>query len=323
MIPQWERDYRNAKGISQSHLKKFLDHPSRFKEYEYSETKTATHFTTGSLVDCLLFFPEEVNDRFYQMPENCVEPSSPNQKDMVQRMVEIMNDPNSIFTEEVIVDIYRSCYSVDKQKPEAVLIKAINMHESLYPYAMSLFMSKDKILVDYKMVEAAEKIVDKIKNNKFYKMLQDTCSFMERPVFYATHLDIAIKGLADMVAYDDKNKIVYIVDLKTTSDIKMFKGQARNYEYALQLAYYRKLLASVQEFKGYSFQAYNIIAETSNTNVISVVKYEPEILVEKIHLINATLNTLSKYIELEKTMPDIWNYYPHELDRGFMDFYQL
>jgi hypothetical protein len=220
-----EEFYAKDFNFSYSSLNKLLFSPSLFyKDYILwdRELRTDKHLVEGKLVHCLLFEPENVNEKFNVAPG----------KSPSDNIRKVMKDQS---------------LKTDEQR----LKKVVN--EDNEPYWK--FISNSNVdVVDQDTLLRCEERVEILKNNKDVMSLFEevTTDFDLDPI--ETHSEKYLKsklndssfglhGYIDYYKVDSDKKQVTICDLKTTGKtISDFKDTIDFYNYWLQAAIYMKLV---------------------------------------------------------------------------------
>lgn len=242
--------------FSYSSLNRLLFCPKLFyKDYilKEREDKTDKHLIEGKLLHLLLLQPEMLHEQFSIVPNKI--PS-----DNVRR---VLNQVKETAHLNVVPDL-------EDHEPE--IITALQ-HQNLYQsikddskrlakiltddnkeYFKFLLESKGKDIVDNDMIAKAEERVELIKDNeKVQKLLQDEPTDFEMDdieVYNEIPLecnldnyDFGLKGIIDRYVVDHKNKIIKIIDFKTTGKtITEFPETVQFYNYWLQAAVYMTLV---------------------------------------------------------------------------------
>jgi hypothetical protein len=155
-------------------------------------------------------------------------------------IINLLNDPKSFrkpkdFTKPMLVGRYFHTAMLEPEKIDNVEFWVIDASsrntkkykEELLHYKRPLMMlSKEKIEID--------KAISVMKNNlEFFEDIYDTDNKFEVPAIHEV-MGMMWKGKADIVAKD------FIIDLKTTGNIKDFKYSARKYNYDSQAYLYQQ-----------------------------------------------------------------------------------
>jgi len=115
--------------------------------------------------------------------------------------------------------------------------------------------------------------------------------FNERVIFF-NFLDVDCKAMLDRVIIDHKNKVIRLIDIKTTSNVGEFKHSLEEFRYYRQLAFY--WAAIYHEFKLYDY--------SKETYIIAIQKGD----VPDCRVFNISKDWLSTGLnEIEDLLPKI------------------
>ena len=102
----------------------------------------------------------------------------------------------------------------------------------------------------------------------------------EKHVDDSESFSVKCKSLLDSLTLDFKNKIITIMDLKTTAKLWHFEDSIEMYDYLRQLSYYMWAVIWYMQnelnidIKGWTFKFYIIAIDTTGSNEIRVFKFE-------------------------------------------------
>ncbi len=155
-------------------------------------------------------------------------------------IINLLNDPKSFrkpkeFTKPMLVGRYFHTAMLEPDKLTSEEFVSIDVSsrnskkykEEILNYGRTLMMlEKEKVEID--------KAISVMKNNlEFFEDIYDTDNKFEVPAIHEV-MGMMWKGKADIVAKD------FIIDLKTTGNIKDFKYSARKYNYDSQAYLYQQ-----------------------------------------------------------------------------------
>ena len=96
-------------------------------------------------------------------------------------------------------------------------------------------------------------------------------------IFKSDHYEFKIKSIIDRLVVDRDDKIIYLIDLKTTSSsVYNFESSYRKYAYYRQLALYKQALQTALPGVGladYTIKCYIVAVQTTGLN--ECVVYQP------------------------------------------------
>jgi|TARA_R110000851_G_scaffold69298_1_gene155265 hypothetical protein len=247
-----EEFYAKDFNFSYSSLNKLLFSPSLFyKDYILwdRELRTDKHLVEGKLVHCLLFEPENVNEKFNVAPGKS--PSDNIRK--VMKDMSLHTDAETLeFCEFQALASLKTLNLFQSLKTDEQRLKKV-VNEDNEPYWK--FISNSNVdVVDQDTLLRCEERVEILKNNKDVMSLFEevTTDFDLDPI--ETHSEKYLKsklndssfglhGYIDYYKVDSDKKQVTICDLKTTGkSISDFKDTIDFYNYWLQAAIYMKLV---------------------------------------------------------------------------------
>lgn len=254
--------YRMKKSIVELSCQEFEERSDKNLIYSYSrlaglwrdgpkslitvEKKDSDSLRFGSLVDCLLTSPEELEDRF---------------------VISDFEKPSFTITKilDQIWDLSNKKESDIKLIPASLLLKVLNQ-ENYRPnwgnearirdllkygseYFSLLFLCKDKILVNQEDFDHAQGCVDVLKKHPYTKKyfednpfntVREDCYQLK---FTSTYNGIKIRGIFDKVIVDHKEKVIIPIDLKTTGKSEeSFQDSVVAWNYYIQAEMYLYML---------------------------------------------------------------------------------
>lgn len=238
-----EKEYYNEKRTSSSSLKWFLQSPIYYrkmldKELEYL---TKRYFEIGKKVHMKLLEANEFIKNYIYLEYNT--PKSENQKKFCEDYV----TSKAKTKDERLSYAYKNNYSCDKLSDEKVLEKAQETAKDLTRYITYLRKRsevKDVLTyTDNKLINDLEQVVkDHIAAKPLlYLTDEDRMNNMEEhneQVIFFDFLGVECKAMLDRVVIDHKNKIVKLIDLKTTSNLGDFSHSFEEFSYYRQMAFY-------------------------------------------------------------------------------------
>jgi len=234
--------YRAHPAIANSDLKHLHD-PISFKmnkmgQADQEDTKWQR---TGTMIDYFLLDRPKFLKKYIQDP-GFESPSSPNQQ---QFLAKLLLEDRSIehIPDETLFKIHDSCYSKgDLDKAKDLAEKLRYMVEFKTNHGNKIIVSNN----DWEMLKYIEKscMNKKVINTLLFNTPNNLRVFKHLQVIGMPMHNIKWKGEIDFAAVDFENKIIYNIDLKSSSDnIESFNYTYINkYRYHRQQALYRKLL---------------------------------------------------------------------------------
>ena len=249
-----EQFYLNDKfKFSYSSLNKLLFSPSLFyKDYILNdrEVRTDKHLVEGKLIHCLVFEPEELDNKF-----NIVPGKSPS--DNIRKVLKDMSlrtDAETLVSceDSIILDSLKNLNLFQSLKADESRIAKVRTEDN-EPYWK--FLSNTNVdVVDQDTLLKCQEQADNIKGNGEVMSIfgELETDFELDPIeTYAekyltsglSKMPFGLHGYIDYYKVNHKDKLVTICDLKTTSkSISDFKDTVDYYNYWLQAAIYCKLV---------------------------------------------------------------------------------
>ena len=239
--------------FSYSSLNRLLFCPKLFyKDYilKDREEKTDKHLIQGKLIHLLLLQPEEFDNQFVLLPAKLPSESLRKVLKLIPNHTEEKElskvDDNVILDCLHEVNLYQSLKDADKRVAKVRTPECEDYYRFL--------STTNKNIIDVDTLEKCKESVELIKDNeKVQKLLQDEPTDFEMDdieVYNEIPLecnldnyDFGLKGIIDRYVVDHKNKIIKIIDFKTTGKtITEFPETVQFYNYWLQAAVYMTLV---------------------------------------------------------------------------------
>lgn len=291
----WDVDedtYRSDPALSYSTLSKFERTGFNGLKNLFDKIETPS-LTFGSCVDSLLTGgEEEFNERFIvaKFPEikDSIVP-------IVKELYNTFGDKHTHISEipdSIVIDIAGKYNYQNNWKPET---RARVIKESASEYYKLLYISQDKTIIDTNTYQDVLNCVDVLRNSeatKWYFQKDNPWDNVER--FYQlkfkhTYEGIEYRVMMDLVIVDHNTKIIYPIDLKTSSKAEYdFYKSFVDWRYDIQgRLYFRTLRANLDKdpiYKDYKLADYRFIVvnrwtltplvwEFSNTQALGTLVY--------------------------------------------------
>jgi len=249
--------YKKSFKFSYSSLNKLLFSPVLFyKDYILldKEERTEKHLIEGKLIHCLLFEPNNLEEKFKIIPEKA---PTDNVRKILYRLNEVSEVNQNLlsqdkeWTELILLVLQEKNLYQSLKKDEARLGKIQNSSNDLY----WSFISNPLVdVIDSDTLKKCQDIVQILLNNEDVSktLLEKSSDFPLDPVrLYAEKMldcelkdyKFGLKGIVDHYRIDDEKELVTICDLKTTGKtITDFEETVEFWNYWLQAAIYSKLV---------------------------------------------------------------------------------
>lgn len=294
-----EAFYAGEFSFSYSSLNKLLFSPSLFyKDYilRDREIKTDKYLVEGKLVHCLVFEPENLNDKFNIVPEKTPTDST---RKILHRVYEKDSTVDIMSADDLILEALKEQNLHQKLNEDSARLKKIQTPEAQVYWKFIANPNVD--VIDQETLQRCTEYAEIIKGNKDVISLFESVqtdfdldpvqTYAEKPLECGLKdRPFGLKGIVDFYKVDDTEKLVTICDLKTTGkSIVDFKETIDFYNYWLQAAIYAKL---VFENLDESQQDYNFIFK-----FVVIDKYK------QVYVFDVSPETLSAWTQgLEETL---------------------
>lgn len=265
-----ENEYRRLDFLSYSSIKYFIDDRKKFyrkfilkQEVKDEDETNNSALRMGSLVDCLLFTPENLDDKFtlskvevptgqmYNFTMNLynrtllsIDKNGVLTKDINTLMIEAYND-TKFDNEGNHVAFKRKNDTVDKIK-EKFLLSCVDFYQELRNRG-------DKILISSKELDQANKLVNILKTHKYTKEVINSTTSENQVMLQGEVEGVQLKCMIDKVVFDHQEKKIHLYDLKTTWNVDDFDNNYLKYRYYIQNAVYTQLMMDYakENYPGY------------------------------------------------------------------------
>ena len=260
------------------------------------EIKTDKYLVEGKLVHCLVFEPENLNDKFNIVPEKTPTDST---RKILHRVYEKDSTVDIMSADDLILEALKEQNLHQKLNEDSARLKKIQTPEAQVYWKFIANPNVD--VIDQETLQRCTEYAEIIKGNKDVISLFESVqtdfdldpvqTYAEKPLECALKdRPFGLKGIVDFYKVDDTEKLVTICDLKTTGkSIADFKETIDFYNYWLQAAIYAKL---VFENLDESQQDYNFIFK-----FVVIDKYK------QVYVFDVSPETLSAWTQgLEETL---------------------
>ena len=279
--------YEDLTRISNSNIGWFLSKGPAFLHKMLTdppeEEKNST-LERGTMIHEYLLQPEEFQKDYVVWDKS--RPSSAQQEKFCQALASSLEiEPN-----RAILSAYKEAYSTRGKSDDLMLSEGLKIASTLTDYIDFLKQNDGRKMISIWDVKMLEKIKQNIQSHKFAnKLLKHEFTVnQEFELHHEFHINwefygempIACKSLLDSVAFDFKNKICTIVDLKTTAKLWHFEESINTYDYCRQLCYYTMAVQwylkyeCKEEPKDWAFEWYIIGIDTTGSNEIRVFSFD-------------------------------------------------
>lgn len=305
-----EKEYFNEKRVSSTFLKWFEQSPLYAKkmidkEIEYEPKRW---LEIGKKVHMKLLENEEFDKNYIYL--DYTTPKSENQKRFCEDYITFRSKK----MEDKLIYAYKNNYIADKLPKEKIIKKARDIKDQLSKYITYLKKrSSYKDILTYsdnKLINDLEQCVkDHIAANKLiYLTDEDRMNNIEEyneKIIFFNFLGVECKAMLDRVIVDHKNKVVKIIDIKTTSNLGEFNKSFEEFKYYRQLAFYWVALLAQDDL--YSDELKTVKKDyTYESYIIGLQKGD----IPECKVFNIPNQWLNKGLdEIESILPEIkWHY---------------
>lgn len=282
-----ERQYRAVEVDSYSSIKDFLENRNKYyKKWVLKEDlkeEETSSLKNGSLVDCLLYTPEEFESRFSL--SSVQEPTGQMLKfvkALFSKTIDYTNDEGSItrsfesISKEAYNDVKfdRNGNVVDFKRDsyEKVIEKFVGSDAELYYNALR--NNYGKTVVELSHVQNAEKTVYELKNNWVTREIISRENskrfevYKQFPILFS-YMNYPLKGLLDQLELDHEERTIQPIDGKTCWDNEReFQTNWFKYKYYIQAAVYYLAAKHWAEVEGWghykTLPMKFVVADSSN-----------------------------------------------------------
>src|SRR5581483_6503604 len=239
-----EKEYRALDIDSYSSLKVFIeDRKKYYKKFILKEVvreEESDELRFGSLVDCLLFTPEEFDSRYALSVSKVPTGQWGKLMDELWAVTLANLNANGEVTKEVEVMLEEAYNNVkfDRRTGEAVAFKRESLEKvkEKFPgsdaemYYRQLRESHGKTIIELQELENAQAVVQELRTNDFTKDIINLVTderyevYNQFPIIGELDGDLTktvgykLKCLVDKLIIDHKRKMIFIYDLKTAWD---------------------------------------------------------------------------------------------------------
>lgn len=244
-----EKQYYKEKGVSSSSLKWFEISPKYFKrrlDEEIADEKRSW-LELGKKVHMAILEPDEFEKNYIYL--EYTQPSSPNQKKFCEEYVDLRKKHPKTTKKSHKKQAYSKSYNVKGKKDDIVEKEAEKLYKKLKDYID--YLEKRDEYKDILTKADWDKILELKEETYIHKAAKDIMAldkdpfdtnieaFSELAIFwYYPNTDLQCKSMLDRVVIDHNEKVIRLIDVKTTSKIGDFKDSFENFKYYRQLAFY-------------------------------------------------------------------------------------
>ena len=316
-----EKKYYQESRVSNSSLSYFEESPALFKKFLDNEIaqEEKVYFNRGKQIHMAILEPEEFYKNYTYLSFET--PKSEQQKAFCADYVKNKKKQSE---EEALINAYKNNYSV-KKTDDKISEDAKILRDKLSSY-LEYIDKKDK----YKEIlpwSEWDKIHSLKGQSTLHKKAKELLyddpfnmnekSYNEFVIFWEDTLHkVPCKSMIDRFVIDEENKIIKLIDLKTTSTFKGFKEKAREFKYFRQLTFYWMAIGWYfthelkKDMSQYKLETYIVALRTTENPEIKVYNISQHLLNEGLIEINALMPLIGWHYENNQ-----WEY-PKEYYNG-------
>ena len=247
--------YRENKAVSYSILSKMVSNPKNLIATEREETPSLTF---GSLVDCLMFTPNDFDERFVKT--DVYKPGGEMMK-WLNAYLNIKVPDNFVLSETDALIL--KARSISGYNPNLLGKTALaKFHTECDAYLNLLAKAGDKLIVTVDEYNRAISYNSRLLNNEFVSRYfingeKDMRLEHQKDIYFEIN-GVPAKALLDGILIDQAHKCIIPFDLKTTSEPLMsFEYEFLKWKYYIQSTLYKYGLQKV--YPGYIIENFRFI----------------------------------------------------------------
>jgi len=320
-----QRDkYYTEYKVSHSSLSWFEESAKYFKQKldKEIEDEYKQYLAIGKKIHSYILEPEEFEKDYIYLEFET--PKTEQQKNFCQNFIE----SKSKKVEDKAIQSYKDVYSIGSKSDTKIRDEALALKKKLNKY-INYLKKRDKyrdILnkTDWELIQNSKKCIldhDLARELMINEdpILTDSLEIHnEFPIFWKVgSLELECKSLIDRVVFDHENKVIKLIDLKTTQYFKDFKDKTIDFNYLRQLAFYTLAIywhfvnKTDYDIEQYRFDYYIVAIKKSNPIECKVYQYSRQDIYPYIDIIEKMFKNISWHFKNEKWDHSI-NYYENK-----------
>ena len=312
------KEYYKVKKVSNSSLSWFQTSPKYFKlmlDKEEEEIKKS-YFEKGEQIHQYILEPQEFDKNYIFLDYDT--PKSAQQKEFCESFAYAKKGTK----EEKLLNAYKKAYTT-KESDEKILEKATQLAKSYESYIKYIKISP--IYADVlsnsmnnQLNESRIALLDHQKGkelmfneqNSTFGNTENLFIHNEFEIYWTAPNGVECKSMIDRIIIDHENKIIKLVDLKTSSHFSEFKSKFMEYKYYRQMAFYWMAILwyfknklTDKNFDEYSKETYIVVIGTRTPIEVKVFEVTDQKLKEGLFEITPLLSDLEWHFKEDK-----WGY---------------
>lgn len=311
-----QKDYFKIKAVSSHSLGYFEESPLTFKKFLEEELKEddKRYLDFGRQVHMRILEPKKFKESYTVL--NYELPKSEQQKQFCTTYVE---NPH-LKKEDRLTLAYNTAYSTKGKSDDKILQDAQDMYDKIKDYLTYLTKAKKyKEVLTFAKKQKIDTCFTNAYNHKlanellFDKEIPEqgvqTYNELELEWDHPLHKNVPCKSMIDRLIIDTNNKIIKLVDIKTTISLKTFKESVYNFNYHRQMAFYSlavywyiKNVLNI-DAEDYKLEVYIVAIKSAPLHDVKVYKLDDDMLNKGFDEIAYLMNCLSWHFDT-----DLWEY---------------
>ncbi len=268
------------KGVSNSSLSWFEVSPRYYKDSIDGkiDRPDKDYFDLGTKLHCYLLEPEEFKKLYIYLEYDT--PRGDKQKQFCTDYINLKNKSRKS-DEDAAIRAYEKNYAVKTKSKDKVKEEALELYKGLKKYLTYLEAAKEyKDILNYTTVQFLQDAKRQVTNHKLanellgnsliatsYEEYNEFTIIWKHPIMK----DIECSATLDRLTIDHTNKVIRIIDLKTTAKLYNFVDSFSNFKYYRQVSYYWMAVEYYfkhnlkdKNFDEYKKETYIVALQTNN-----------------------------------------------------------
>jgi hypothetical protein len=329
-------DLKNRyKGISNSSLGWFRLSPKYFRDKidRKIEEPEQDYFELGTKLHYYLLEPQKFEELYVYLDFPI--PSSAKQKEFCELFAKAIKGKRDVSESEKANEIYKSLYVSDKKSDSKITSEAMKIvmgNRQYIKYLQKADTYKDtinyttrKLLDDARQSVLGHKKANEILlakepysttnivTNKDYIEANEATIYWEHPTVNIYGEPAVCKSRIDRLIIDHTNKIVKLVDLKTSYNLKEFPNKFKLYKYNEQLTFYWMAIGYMfnklypdKKLSEYTKESYIVAIQTNPEKSNTLLPVECKVFRIEDHWLE------EGYVSIEKTLQEMVWYFEND-----------
>lgn len=275
-----EEEYRASSRVSNSDLGLLKYSPLYYKQVKDKEAEgiSSSGFHLGSLLDCRVLTPHLFPERYVMVPPSVQVPSN-SASSYQQTFCDLL-----IGGCDPVVAYAQAGYSTKGRYEE----KALEMAAQFSPYVQFMQRTREEGKAIYSLddlekcarMEASLR-AHKAANRLLFQTPEEGAAYNQLILFFEW-LGVECRSMIDRLVIDDRERIIYLVDLKTTGKpLTFFPYFYEKYDYHRQQAFYEEAVRQWlhgTERDHYVLLPVIVVVDTERVHEVKVLRPDNDLL---------------------------------------------